>query len=61
MKLTKQKNFRLSEAEARKLQREARRAGLSESEWLRLVVRAALGERALLEHLARVAPTRARS
>jgi uncharacterized protein (DUF1778 family) len=59
--LTKQKNFRLSSSEEKLLQRAARKAGLTESQWLRLIVRAALGETMLLDQLSRVAarPTRA--
>jgi hypothetical protein len=56
MKLTKQKNFRLTAREDQLLQREARRAGVTDSEWLRLIVRAALGETALLEQMSRVVP-----
>jgi hypothetical protein len=51
----KQKNFRLSAREAQRVQRAARQAGVTESEWLRLVVLTALGETALLEQLSRVA------
>jgi hypothetical protein len=58
--LTAQKNFRLSASEAKQVQRAASRAGLTESEWLRLVVRTALGDRALLDQLMRVAPARSR-
>lgn len=53
VKLTKQKNFRCSMAEDKAVQRAARDAGLTESQWLRLVVRAALGETKLLEQLTR--------
>lgn len=53
MTLTKQKNFRLSAAEDRGVSRAARAAGLTESQWLRLVVRAALGETELLGQLSR--------
>jgi hypothetical protein len=52
--LTKQKNFRLSAPEAKRMEREAREAGLTDSQWLRLIVRAALGETRLLEQLTRV-------
>lgn len=53
VKLTKQKNFRLSAQEDRGVQRAARAAGITDSQWLRLVVRAALGETDLLEQLSR--------
>jgi hypothetical protein len=52
--LAKQKNFRLSEREAELLRREVKRAGVSESQWLRLVVLTALGETSLAEQLVRV-------
>lgn len=55
MKLNRQKNFRLSEAEAKRLSRAVQQTGLTESQWLRLMVLAALGESHLAEHLTRVA------
>lgn len=59
VKLSKQKNFRLEETYARKLELAARQAGLTESEWLRLVVRTALGDRSLLEQLLRATEVKA--
>jgi hypothetical protein len=53
VKLTKQKNFRLSDREAELLRRAVRKAGVTESLWLRLVVLAALGETELGEQLQR--------
>lgn len=58
MRLTKQKNFRLSERESKSVERAARDAGVSESVWLRLIVRAALGETDLLAQLSRAAAKR---
>jgi len=55
VKLSKQKNFRASERESKAIERAARDAGVSESVWVRLIVRAALGETALLEQLSRAA------
>lgn len=55
VKLTKQKNFRLSDRESKALEKAAREVGVSESVWLRLVVRTALGETDLLEQLSRAA------
>jgi hypothetical protein len=57
VKLTEQKNFRLSDRESKAVERAAREAGVTESVWLRLVVRAALGETDLLAQLSRVAPS----
>ena len=53
----KQKNFRLSVREAKAVEKAARTAGVSESTWLRLVVRAALGETDLIEQLSRAMRT----
>ncbi len=53
LKLDKQKNFRLAIGEATLLEKAALQAGLTESQWLRLVVLAALGETSLLEQLSR--------
>jgi hypothetical protein len=58
VKLTRQKNFRLTAREEKGIEREAQAVGLTDSQWLRLVVRAALGETRLLEQLSRVAPRR---
>lgn len=55
VKLTEQKNFRLSDRESKAVERAAREAGVTESVWLRLIVRAALGETDLLAQLSRVA------
>jgi hypothetical protein len=55
LELDKQKNFRLETGEAKILAKAALHAGLPESQWLRLVVLAALGETSLLEQLTRVA------
>jgi hypothetical protein len=55
MGLEKQKNIRLATSEDRKLQKAARAVGLTDSQWIRLVVRVALGETLLLEQLTRVA------
>jgi len=54
MRLNRQKNFRLSDAESKALGREAKKAGLTESQWLRLLVLTALGESSLFEQLERV-------
>jgi hypothetical protein len=58
VKLKKQRNYRLTEAEDRGVIRAARAAGVTESQWLRLLVRVALGETALLEQLERVSRAR---
>ena len=58
MKLDRQKNFRLSGAEAKRMSRAVKKAGLTESQWLRLMVLAALGESTLSEQLQRVAARR---
>ena len=55
MGLKKQKNIRLATSEARKLQKAARAVGLTDSQWIRLVVRVALGETLLLDQLTRAA------
>jgi hypothetical protein len=55
MKLDRQKNFRLSAAEAELLRRAVAKAGVTESQWLRLVVLTALGKTELVEQLSRVA------
>jgi hypothetical protein len=54
VKRAKQKNFRLMAAEDRQIQRAARAAGLTDSQWIRLMVLAALGETTLLKELERV-------
>lgn len=59
-KLTKQQNFRLAADEDKALRQAARDAGLKESQWLRLMVRVALGETALLEQLQRASGLRPR-
>ena len=53
MERDKQKNFRLSTAEDRKLQKAARAVGFTDSQWIRMVVRVALGETVLLAQLTR--------
>jgi hypothetical protein len=58
VKLKKQRNYRLTAAEDRGVIRAARAAGVTESQWLRLLVRVALGETALLEQLERVSRAR---
>jgi hypothetical protein len=58
--LGRQKNFRLSEAEAERLSREVKKTGLTESQWLRLLVLTALGESSLSEQLNRVVAQRRR-
>lgn len=58
MSLDRQKNFRLSATEAELLSREVKKTGLTESQWLRLLVLTALGESALAEQLQRVVPRR---
>jgi hypothetical protein len=58
VKLGRQKNFRLSEAESERLSREVKKTGLTESQWLRLLVLTALGESNLSEQLNRVAARR---
>jgi hypothetical protein len=60
VKLDKQKNFRLTGSEDRKIQKAARAAGLTDSQWLRLIVLTALGETALLDQLERAADVRRR-
>lgn len=60
MKLTKQKNIRVSGRESKAIAKAAREAGVSEPVWIRLIVRAALGETALLEQLSRAAACLAR-
>ena len=60
VKLTKQKNFRLTAAEDKGVTKAARDVGFTDSEWLRIIVRVALGETALLEQLQRVSRVRER-
>lgn len=60
VKLTRQKNFRTSARESRAIAKAACEAGVSEPVWLRLVVRAALGETSLLEQLSRASACRVR-
>lgn len=55
MKLTKQKNFRVTETESRGAKLAAFDAGITESQFFRLLLRAALGETQLLEQLSRAA------
>lgn len=58
MRLDRQKNFRLSEAESERLSREVKKTGLTESQWLRLLVLTALGESTLAAQLQRVSKRR---
>jgi hypothetical protein len=58
VKLTKQKNFRVTAAEDKGVTEAARDAGFTDSEWLRMIVRVALGETALLKQLQRVSNAR---
>lgn len=55
MKLTAQKNFRMTSRESKAVERAARDAGLPESVWLRLIVRVAIGDTDLLMQLSRAA------
>jgi hypothetical protein len=59
-KLTKQKNFRLADDEDKAVPQAAHAAGLTESQWLRLMTRVALGETALLEQLQRASRLQSR-
>ena len=55
VKLDKQKNFRMRAVESAWVEKAAGEARLTESDWLRLVVLAALGKTALVEQLLRSA------
>jgi hypothetical protein len=55
VKLTAQKNVRMTDLESKAVKRAARDAGLTESVWIRLIVRVALGDTDLLMQLSRAA------